>query len=99
MNQSDDKKIELIKGVFSKMEGKDIIQDLLDYKINYHKRKNFGWEERFGKPNPDSVKRIGELKEAKAKLEAILRENESIFDKIKVSSLVEISFVKEKELA
>lgn len=81
------------------MEGKDIIQDLLDYKINYHKRKNFGWEERFGKPNQDSLKRIEELKEAKDKINSIIQNNESAFDNIKVESKVEITFVKENELA
>ena len=91
--------VDLIKGIFSQMEGKDIVLDLLDYKINYHRRKNFGWEERFGKPNQDSLKRIEELKAAKGKIQDIISKNESAFDKIEVHSQVAITFIKEKELA
>lgn len=99
MKKNEENTVELIKGIFSQMEGKEIIQHLLDYKINYHKRKNFGWEERFGKPNQDSLKRIEELKTAKEKISSIIKNNNSAFDKIKVASKVEITFVKESELA
>ncbi|WP_245620831.1 hypothetical protein [Roseivirga seohaensis] len=62
------KQFELVRGEFSPEDAQDILNHLITKKINFHKLKNFSHEIRYGKPDENSLKRINELKTAKAEL-------------------------------
>ncbi|MEO9004718.1 MAG: hypothetical protein ABI288_08265 [Ginsengibacter sp.] len=54
--------IKFIKGSFTPGEAKDLLFDLMANKIKFHSIKDFSSNERFGKPEKGSQKRIDELK-------------------------------------
>lgn len=52
---------ELIDGTFEHNDARELLMQLLDDKINFHHRRNFSWQERFGHHDPHSDNRIAEL--------------------------------------
>lgn len=62
---ADKGEFDLINGDFSVEEAMEIINHLIDKKINFHQLKSFSHEIRFGEPDQNSVKRSKELKESK----------------------------------
>ncbi|MCB0696507.1 MAG: hypothetical protein KDC07_04035 [Chitinophagaceae bacterium] len=58
----------LIDGHFDPSGAKEVLVALVTEKINYHNRKNFSHEERFGVPDQHSLARIEQLKEARRQL-------------------------------
>lgn len=57
---------DLIKGNFTPEEASEIINYLIDKKINFHELKTFSTEIRFGQVHEKSVKRSEELKQSKS---------------------------------
>ncbi|HAE36173.1 MAG TPA: hypothetical protein DCG22_10300 [Bacteroidetes bacterium] len=53
----------LIDGTFDAAEAGDILYDLFSFKINYHERKNFSSQERFGVDDANAVRRLPELRQ------------------------------------
>jgi hypothetical protein len=64
--------IKLLKGKFSPGDAKEILITLITHKINFHQMKNFSLEERFGKPEKRSEKRITELKKSRDRAREII---------------------------
>ena len=89
-------KIKLIKGIFSPEDSKAILNTLYTSKINFHNMRNFSSNERLGKPDALSVKRIPELKESIKTIAAILNTAAENNYKVKLNSVVEIEFVSKK---
>lgn len=52
----------LIDGTFKAEEAKELLTNLYSDKIQFHSRKSFSMQERFGHPDEASLKRIPELK-------------------------------------
>jgi len=52
----------LLNGIFTGMETKEILTALFKDKIRFHSLKNFSHEERFSKPHLHAQERIPELK-------------------------------------
>jgi hypothetical protein len=69
--------ISLIDGVFTPEEAREVVLKLLDYKINFHKIKNFCNEEKCGESVQASLDRIDALRASKAKFEALLESEDS----------------------
>lgn len=57
--------IRLIDGYFTPQEVKEILLEVIRVKINFHNIKNWSSEERFGRPDIDSIRRVEELQEAR----------------------------------
>ena len=77
LNQIDMKasqEFKLIKGTFSTDDAESVLLALLNHKIKYHQGLIFSNEERYGKDNSNSVRRIEELKGTRANLRAFLEE-------------------------
>ena len=55
----------LIDGEFTVAEAKELVANLLEYKIQYHSRQNFSDEIRSGRSNEQSLKRSEELTRTK----------------------------------
>lgn len=86
------KTIKLIAGEYSPQEAREILYNLLSSKIEFHSKKDFSSQDRFGKPNLDSRKRIEELREAKEEMLVLMQEALAENKRIKISSEVFISF-------
>lgn len=52
----------LVRGIFTRIETKEILTALFKDKIRFHTLKNFSHEERYSKPHLHAQKRIPELK-------------------------------------
>lgn len=87
--------INLIDGVFSTEEAKEILTNLYNSKINFHNLKNFSHQERYGRPHSASLARIESLRISLQKVTEAIREAEKSNQMIKISSAVEIGFIGE----
>jgi len=94
MNQEE---LDLIKGVFTSAEAKDILLSLIDSKIKFHNEKIFSDNIRFGLKNEISVDRIKELKNLKVRISEILAKCESDESKVSIHSQIIIETLTEKE--
>jgi len=84
----------LVKGNFKIDEAKEIIYTLFSDKIKFHQQKNFSEEERFGRIDQDSVKRIEELKTSREKILSAL--NSYSKQSIRISCEVKIDQIDER---
>lgn len=82
--------VTLINGVVTPDEAKEVLLTLLNHKINFHRMRNFSAEERFGKPDPVSTKRLEELYESRKKVLSLLEDAASEGYKLEIESLVNI---------
>lgn len=89
MNKTE--KLVLIEGTFSNEEGKDILTNIFSTKVNFHQKKNFSSQERFGKPDETAERRIPELRSEILKLDQILAEAKLHNAKVVISSAITIS--------
>lgn len=83
-------KLNLIDGVFSQSEAKEILMSLFKSKINFHNIKNWSSNERFGKDDEIAQERIPKLKEEIEKLQLILSEAKTQNKNLIVSSEINI---------
>lgn len=59
-----EKVLDLINGTFENEDAKEILRNLFEYKINYHKLRNFNSQIRFGQQDAHSIERALELKQS-----------------------------------
>lgn len=85
------KTIKLIAGEYSPEEAREILYSLLSSKIEFHFKKDFSSQDRFGKPNLDSRKRMEELRHAKEEMLVLMKAALAENKRIKISSQVIIS--------
>ncbi len=83
----------LISGEFSTNEAKEVLLNLIDSKMQFHTLKNFSSEERFGKKDLSSIKRLAELKELRAEILRLLINNEGGDFIYKISSTIKIEMI------
>jgi hypothetical protein len=87
--------INLIDGVFTTEEAKEILTNLYNSKINFHNMKNFSHTERYGRPHAASLARIESLRISLQKVKEAIAEAEKSNQMIKINSAVEIGFLGE----
>ena len=83
--------IKFINGTFKPSEATEILMGVFRNKINLHNLRNWSSEERFGKPEPDSIKRIAELREAQALLERLIKKAEKEAKELVIESTFLVS--------
>lgn len=83
--------IELIKGIFTPDEAREILLGLLDSKINFHNLKRWSSNERFGKPDSYSEQRVQYLKESRKKVETLVSRLISEEKNLIINSSIEIN--------
>lgn len=89
MNKTE--KLTFIEGTFNHVEAKEILINVFTQKINFHHRKNFSSQERFGKEDVAATKRIVELKKGLEQALAVVEEAQQTDKKISISSEISIS--------
>jgi hypothetical protein len=86
--------IKFIEGKFSPDDAKEILIDLINYKIHFHSLKNFSYEECFGKPVEGSQKRIEELKATREKIILLIQQAIDNNTNLRIESSIHIAFEK-----
>lgn len=85
------KTIKLIKGSFSAHEAKEILLNMIDGKINFHKIKSLSSLVQSNQPNQVSEQRIQELKESKEQFLAFLEKAKKEGRSISIESTINLS--------
>ncbi|MCL6260944.1 hypothetical protein M3O96_17705 [Aquiflexum sp. TKW24L] len=86
------KNITLIKGDFEIEEAKDILRNLIDFKIKFHQIKSFNSELKIGEKDARSQARIIELKASMQKMLSIMEEAEANGYNLKMEAKIDIEF-------
>ncbi|MCZ4410589.1 hypothetical protein O3Q51_17365 [Cryomorphaceae bacterium 1068] len=84
---------DLIKGDFTPEEALEILNYLIDKKINFHELKTFSTEIRFGQVHEKSVKRTEELKQSKTAIKELIQLAEEKGKTLRLKSSVTIEFL------
>lgn len=63
----------LIEGEFTPQEAMEVLTNLYNSKINFHKLKDFSSTERFGRPDETASKRIPALKKSLSQISAVVQ--------------------------
>ena len=88
-------KIQLIKGEFSPPEAAQIIMNLIDEKINFHKIQRLQlWEDNHKCKTDQLDKRIEELKKEKATAREFINSIRSPGQSLKINGVIEITITK-----
>ncbi|MCH6200712.1 hypothetical protein MMU07_14095 [Aquiflexum sp. LQ15W] len=88
--------ITLINGEFETEEAKDILRNLIDFKIKFHQIKSFNSELKFGEKDARSQARIMELKASMQKMLEIMEEAEANGYSLKIDTKIDIEFQPQK---
>jgi hypothetical protein len=88
--------ITLINGEFETEEAKDILRNLIDFKIKFHQIKSFNSELKFGEKDPRSQARIIELKASMQKMLEIMEEAEANGYSLKIDTKIDIEVQPQK---
>jgi len=86
-------KKEEIKGEFTPIEAQEIINHIIDKKIQFHNIKNFSDQIRFGKVDEDRLERIKELEESKKDFQKTILGAIDEGKKMRIKSIVEIEYI------
>lgn len=84
------KEFNLIEGIFSAVEAKEILTTLINDKIKFHDYKIFSQEERFGKANAETLARKAQLLEIKERLIEYLDQYHNSDQKLRIHSNIHI---------
>jgi hypothetical protein len=83
--------IELIKGIFTPDDAREILLTLLDNKINFHDLRSWSSQERFGMPDPYSEERLTSLRESREKVKQIISQSIDQEKNLIINSSIEIT--------
>ena len=84
-------KFTLIEGVFTPEDAKEVLLNLIEYKIQFHHRKNFSSEIKSGSQDDYSLRRMEELKETKIKIQEMLNSPDKEDIHLSITSLITIN--------
>lgn len=83
----------LIKGEFQAEDAAEIINHMLMTKVNFHERRNFSSQIRFGKNDEASLQRIEELEEAKGEIRELIQLAKANERSMRITSNISIELI------
>ncbi|MDB5276406.1 MAG: hypothetical protein JWR61_1361 [Ferruginibacter sp.] len=86
----------LIEGEFTPQDAKEVLINLYSSKLNFHVMKNFSSNERLGKDDETSTKRIPELKKSMLQITEIIEQAEKKKKKLIITAVVSIEVTNSK---
>lgn len=89
--QKKTEKVVLVQSSFNYDEAKEVLLGLIDSKIRFHENRNFSLEERTGKPDQHSEKRIAALKEERKKVLELLQNTDPLHAVFTIDAVVGIA--------
>ena len=93
MNQSHN--LKFIDSTFEVQDAKEILGEVINEKINFHKKRLLFTEERFGEEDGFSKNRVQELGDVYQELQSILKTAAINGQNVKVTSTIKIELVAE----
>jgi hypothetical protein len=84
----------LIKGVFSPNDAQEIMSNLIESKIQFHKLKIFSRDIRFGENDTESRERIKQLEETKVQLLELLSQAREHNHQLSMKSMINIKVLR-----
>lgn len=84
---------QLIEGNFSTADGREILENIFNSKIQFHTLNNFSVQERFGKDDDVAIERIPKLIKSLNDILTILKEAEVSGKRVKIKSEVLIQII------
>jgi hypothetical protein len=82
----------LIDGIFSEIDAKEILLNIISTKIHFHSMKNFSSQERLGIEDANSKKRMADLNNDFEKIKEILKQANANNLNLNIHSTIHISF-------
>lgn len=82
--------VNLIKGTFEPEDAKELLLQLLNSKIDFHNRRNWSSQERFGKPDLVSKQKLEYLAEARKNIQTFLTEAINQKKSVIINSSIEL---------
>ncbi len=93
---NNEEQITLIVGSFSDIEAKAILLNVISTKIQFHSMKNFSAQERFGKDDNASMKRITDLNQGLSKINELITHAKENNLHLKIHSTIHLSLIENK---
>lgn len=84
------KNFKLITGEFSPENAEEILMDLINKKINFHHLRDFSHQERFGKSDEATLRRIKELDESKAEINQLIQKASTLGKLLRINSTIQM---------
>lgn len=84
---------DLVRGEYSAVEAREIVSNLISQKINFHNLRDFSSQERHGKSDENSLKRIEELKESRKSMLEIINMAKEEGKTVKINSNITIELI------
>lgn len=92
------KQIKLVDGEFSKFQASEVLNLLINQKINYHKIEGIqSWEQNHETVNSPIRNRIQELEQEKKKLASLLENLKDGEHKLQINGVIEIKVINTNE--
>ncbi|MFD0932636.1 hypothetical protein ACFQ0R_08535 [Psychroflexus salinarum] len=89
-----DKKVKLVDGEFTPTQASDILNALIDQKINYHKIENLQhWEQDHNNDSKPYIRRIKELEEEKKTIDRFITEIKQEGKKLCINGILTVKAV------
>lgn len=85
--------LKLIEGDFTCQEAKELLLNIFGTKINFHKLKNFSSQERTGKSDLATLKRLSELQKEAEKLSDFIKYVEKTNRRISITSSINLNIL------
>lgn len=86
-----DKKVKLVDGEFTPTQASDILNALIDQKINYHKIENLQhWEQDHNNDSKPYIRRIKELEEEKKAIDHYISEMKEDGKKLSITGILTV---------
>lgn len=90
-DESEKKSYRLIGGVFHPDQANQLLMTLIQDKLSFHQRNNWSRRERFGESDAVGTKRMGELRQTKADLAALIAEARTEGMELTINCNIEIT--------
>jgi glutaredoxin 2 len=81
----------LIDGTFKVADAREILEKLIDFKINFHRIRSLESELRFGEKDAHSQARIKSLQACKVQLEGLLQEASAVSGELEINTTIQIN--------
>jgi hypothetical protein len=89
--EQDNRAYRLVDGTFEPAQATEVLMILIEDKIRFHQRNNLSSQERCGRPDIDSTRRVEALRRCKADLAATIAEAESRGQRLAIKCTIEIT--------
>lgn len=93
--QNDQEVFDLVRGEFTASDAAEILDHLIQQKINFHLKRNLSSQLRFGADDDISLERLEQLRESRKRLEAMISEATEKGMRVRVLTQIKVEPISE----